>query len=416
MNLRVILPLLMVTSAAGVLHADKINLQLFASRFDSIPIGVVEFKVRGKAEPLADQPWKIIANDFDLCGRFHVVKKAAFDSAAFAAEGVGIYVDGEYSVVGGSLTFTCFVNDVAAREHLYKKEYKGDVASVRRLAHVFSNELYELLYGDKGMFESRVLYVRSESGEKNVAIMDYDGGNARQITKGAVLNLFPVFADSATMLWTSFLKGKPDIYKGSVYDAKNKVFVASRGIQVSPAVSPVDGTVAYASSKDGSLDIYTCALDGSGTKQLTFGGGVETAPCWSPNGYQIAYTSDRAGNPQIFVMDADGSNQRRLTHKSRYCDSPVWSPAGDRIAFTSMADDGKLDIWIISPDGSNEMQLTSGPGHHEYPAWSRGGLLIGFISRSGTRSDFCIMKSDGSRVRQITTSGDVQMPDWENYK
>jgi TolB protein len=396
-------------------YAAKVNLNVYASGFDSIPVGVVNFREKdagGLQTRLPCLPWAVIANDFQLCGRFHVVRRAAADSAAFAAEGTGMYIDGEYSVAGGQMSVTCYLNDITVREHLMTKEYRTDLASVRRLAHRFADEIYELLFAERGFFESRVLFIAAEGGGKNVAVMDYDGEDRRLITKGKVLNLFPVFVDSVSMLWTSYLKGKPDIYCGLLADGKGKVFAASRGIQVSPAVSDLDGTVAYASSKAGNLNIYTCASDGSGTLQLTFGSGVETAPCWSPNGYQLAYVSDRTGNPHIYIMDADGANQRRITYRSRYCDSPAWSPKGDRIAFVSMRDDGKLDIWAVSPDGSNEVPLTDLAGYNEYPTWSPDGSLIGFISRTNGKSDFYVMRPDGSRVRRITTSGDVQMPDW----
>jgi TolB protein len=404
--------LLFITGVGFTVQAVKVNLNVYASSFDSIPIGIVDFKAPRSNEGLSRLPWNIISNDFDLCGRFRVVNTPVFDSAAFAAEGVGIYVDGEYSVSGNAATLTCYLNDITVKEHLFSKEYKGNDTSISRLAHRFSNDVYKLLFAERGIFESRILFIATDASGKNVAIMDYDGGNRRLITNGKVLNLFPVFADSTTMLWTSYLKGKPDIYSCLIDDGKIRLFVASRGIQVSPAVSAIDGSVAFASSKNGSLDIYTCAYDRTGLRHLTVGGGVETAPCWSPNGYQIAYVSDRPGNPNIYIMDADGANQRRITYKSRYCDSPSWSPKGDRIAFTSMRDDGKLDIWAISPDGSNETPLTDLPGNHEYPTWSPDGSLIGFVSRINGKNDFYVMRPDGSRVRQITATGDVQMPDW----
>jgi TolB protein len=394
-------------------HAEKFNLNIYAGRYDSIPIGIVDFKASGVALAQDSLPSAIIAGDFDLCGRFQVVRKAAFDSAAFAAQNIAVYIDGDVSQSGGEIVFTCSVNDVAAREPLLKKEYRCAPSRLRSTVHAFSNDLYSTLFGDRGIFLSRVLYVKNAGSNKNIAIMDFDGAESRQITAGSVLSLFPAFADSTTFVFTSYLRGKPDIYRESVNGGKPLVIAASRGIQVSPAVSPIDETVVYASSVNGSLDIYTCALDGSGKKQLTFGhGGIETAPCWSPNGYQIAYTSDRSGNPQIYVMDADGGNAHRITHVSGYCDAPAWSPRGDKIAFTSMGGDGKLDIWVVSPDGSNEARLTSGPGHHEYPAWSPDGMLIGYIARSGGRSDFYVMKPDGSHVRQVTKTGDVSQPDW----
>jgi TolB protein len=411
-----VLLFLMLAGLSSSLQAEKISLQIYANRFDSIPIGIVDFKSKNGPALKEDQPWQIIARDFDLSSRFHVLNRPSFDSAAFSDVGASLYIDGEYSVEGSAVAFTIFVNDMGTKEHLLTKEYKGDLKSLRALSHRFSGELYELLFGDKGIFESRILYVKRTAEGKNIAVMDFDGFHQRQITKGKVLCLFPALADSTTAYWVTYQRGKPDICRGSILDGKNKIIVASKGIQVSPAASIIDGRLIYGSSKNGNLDIYSCNRDGGDTKQLTVSGAIETAPCWSPNGYQIAFTSDRSGNPQIYVMDADGGNQHRLTYKSFYCDAPAWSPRGDKIAFTSMKKNGILDIWTIAPDGSNEVEVTTLPGFNEYPTWSPDGRLIGFIHRAGGTSDFYIVKPDGTGVKQVTTSGDVLMPDWGNYQ
>jgi TolB protein len=401
----------------GALHfasrAEKINLEVYAGRFDSIPVGIVDFKpAAGGPELKENQPWKTIAVDFDLSCRFNVVDRPAYDSAAFAAAGAGIYIDGDYSMSNSSVRFTCAVKDVATKEPLFSREYKGDRADLRRLAHRFSGDLCDLLFGGRGISESHVLFVKYEKGNKSIAIMDYDGQNRRALTDSKTLYLFPAFIDSQAMVFTSYQRGKPDIYRCVIGERAFTVIAASKGIQVSPAVSPIDNKIAYASSKEGNLAIYVCNSDGSGARRITTGGGVKTAPCWSPNGYRIAFTSDRDGNPNIFVMDADGANQRRITHKCNYCDSPAWSPKGDRIAFNAMNEKGKLDIWTVSPEGADEVQVTSLSGHNEYPAWSPDGSLIGFINRTAGKSDFYVMKPDGSKIRRVTTTGDVMMPDW----
>jgi TolB protein len=404
--------------AFGILapaRSEKINLNVYASGFDSIPIGVVDFKAKTADRITFDQPWKIIANDFDLCGKFTVLVRPVFDSAAFSRAGIAIYIDGEYTLDPTVVAFSCYVNDAITRERLFEKDYRGRPSELRKLSHKFCNELYEILFGDRGIFETSILYIKSDFNLKNVWIMDFDGYNQQAITKGKVLNLFPSFVGRDAMIWTSYKRGKPDIYLTSFGGTKNTVIAASRGIQVSPSVSPIDGTIAYASSKNGNLDIYTCNPDGSGAKQITANWGVETAPCWSPSGYQIAFTSDRGGNPQIFIMDADGANQHRITYRSRYSDSPTWSPRGDKIAFTSMKENGKLDIWTINPDGSAEVQVTNLPGHNEYPTWSPDGNCIGFINRHQGSSNFYIMRQDGGKVKRVTASGDVQMPDWSGF-
>lgn len=407
--------ILLAAIFTGVSYAEKFDLEVYASRFDSIPVGVLDFKLTAGEALAEDQPWQVIADDLDFCGRFQVVRRSEFDSAAFADANVGLYIDGEYLVEGNNVQIDCYLRDVASRELIIGKKYKGEKNVLRGMAHRYSNEVVAMLFGDKGIFESNILYVKSSGTSKNIAIMDFDGYSRGNLTNNDVVNIFPTFADQNTIIWTSYLRGKPDLYKGSILDGSSKIFIYSRAVEASPDVSPVDGTVAYASSKNGNLDIYTCNPDGTGVKQLTAHYGVDTSPTWSPNGYQIAFTSDRSGNPHIYIMDAEGANQTRLTFEGKYADSPAWSPKGDKIAFMLMGESGRFDIYTIAPDGTNLTRATNIPGNNEYPTWSPDGSLIGFVNTTGGRSDFYICKPDGSRIRRVTTSGDIRMPDWSDF-
>jgi TolB protein len=403
-------------STLSIVRAEKFDLDVYAGKFDSIPIGVVDFvSTNEKVLHGPVLPWEVIAGDLDFCSKFTVVKQSTYDSAAFLAQNAGIYIDGDYTLDGTSVVLQCYLRDVLNKELIIGKKYKGDIKQLRRMAHRYSNEIVEMLFGDRGFFESRIVYVKAQKDKKSIALMDFDGYNPVVLTKNDVINLFPAFFDSADILWTSYLKGKPDIYKGSIYDGSFNSFLASKGTESSPDVSPIDGTIAYASSKKGNLDVYTCNPDASNVKQLTVHYGVDTSPSWSPNGYQIAFTSDRSGNPQIYVMDADGANQQRITFEGKYADSPAWSPKGDKIAYMAMDENGKFDLWTISPDGSNAAKITQLRGSNEYPTWSPDGVLIAFVNNTNGRGDLYVVKSDGSRLRKVTNTGDVKMPDWSSF-
>ncbi len=410
-----ILSILLLSIPALCLGAEQFDLEVYASRFDSIPIGVVEFQSTTGQTVKDNQPWAVIANDFDFSGKFNVVSSPAFDSTLFASNGIGIYIDGQYTIEGDKITIECFLRDVATRSLIIGKKYKGDLNFARSMAHRYCNEVVEMLFGDRGIFESKLLFVRVEGSKKNIALMDFDGYNQVKLTNNSSLNIFPTFGDNSTVLWSSYQRGKPDIYRGSTTDGTSKIFIYGRALQVSPDVSPIDGIIAYGSSNSGNLDIYTCAPDGTNVKQLTVHYGIDTSPSWSPNGYQIAFTSDRAGSPQIYIMDADGANQRRVTFEGKYNDSPAWSPKGDKIAYASMGDGWKFDIWTVSPDGSNSFKVTSLPGINEYPTWAPDGSLIAFTNTQGGRSDLYVVRPDGTRLRRVTTTGDVKMPNWSSF-
>jgi TolB protein len=399
----------------GMAFGDQVDLEAYASGFDSIPIAIIQFEQQPGTSPLAqNRPWEIIASDLNFSGRFLAHELPAPDSVYFEKHAIGIYVHGSYSVQGNSVTLECNLHDATSMRLLAGKKYRGELSKIRAMSHRYSNELFALLLGEEGPFESRMLYVVDKGASKNLAIMDYDGHNHKQLTQAATVNIFPAFIDSASIVWTAFFRGKPDLYKGSINSGKFGIFVYSRSVETSPCYSPITGLVAYASSRSGNLEIYTCDVSGAGRKQLTFSQGIDTSPTWSPNGHQIAFTSDRSGQPQIYVMDADGVNSRRLTFNSRYQDSPAWSPRGDLIAYSSL-NNGKFDIWVIGADGSDARAVTSMPGNNEYPTWSPDGSHIAFVSTRGGSSDIYAVRANGEGVKRITRQGTAKMPDWSHF-
>ena len=73
--------------------------------------------------------------------------------------------------------------DVASAEQLTGAQYFTAPDNWRRVAHIISDAIYQRLTGEKGYFDSRVVFV-DESGPKErrvkrLAIMDQDGANVR---------------------------------------------------------------------------------------------------------------------------------------------------------------------------------------------------------------------------------------------
>lgn len=352
----------------------------------------------------------MLAADLEFSGRFIVHHIPKPDSAYFAVNNIPLYVDGEYVITGSSLDCECALRDAHTGAKLYSNSFHQDLRHARAIGHRLADQLVEMLFSDRGIFESRILFVKAEGQGKNIMIMDWDGENQRQLTTGNTLNLFPAFIDSNSFLWTSFLRGHPDIFKAAI-GGKASSIASTRAIETSPSYCPVTGSVAFASSRDGNMEIYTCNLDGSGIKRLTHAKSIETSPCWSPNGYQLAFTSDRDGQPRIFVMDADGANVHMLTQDGGYQDSPAWSPKGDKIAYHSNIT-GTFQIWIANVDGSNPVQVTTMQGNNEYPAWAPDGDHLAFSSERGGKRDLYAVRIDGSQLKKLTNTGNAEMPDW----
>jgi TolB protein len=393
--------------------AEKVNLEVYASNLDSISIAVLPLKTTGDVKVTKNEPWKVLAADLEFSGRISVFRVLKADAAELAQNNVPLYIDGEYEVFGKFARVGFTLRDAKSSDALLEKKYEGELEQARAMAHRFADVLVETLFGDKGIFESRMLFVKDEGAKKNIMIMAWDGENMRQLTMTSTLNIFPAFVDSTVFLWTSFIRGHPDIYKAS-FGGRGGALISSRYIEASPSYSPITGKVAFTSSRDGNMEIYTCDIDGKSIKRLTTSKSIETSPCWSPNGYQIAFTSDRIGAPRIFVMDADGSNVHQLAFEGGYQDSPAWSPKGDKIAYQCITN-GKFEILTANTDGSNVFQVTNCPGDNEYPSWAADGMHIAFSSKRGVKTDLYAVKADGTRLIRLTNTGNAKMPDWSNY-
>src|ERR1035437_7673277 len=68
------------------------------------------------------------------------------------------------------------------------KSYSG---SARENAHHFADDIVETLTGNKGFATSKITFIATRSGKKEVYVGDYDGTNVRQLTHDGVVSVHP---------------------------------------------------------------------------------------------------------------------------------------------------------------------------------------------------------------------------------
>lgn len=329
------------------------------------------------------------------------------DFTPWMAAGYDLLVRSEYSIKGDNLTVEFRLFDVLNRKLMTAKRFLGSKKDLRRFAHSFSDEIMLALTGEKGCFTSRIALVQN----KEISVMDWDGYNQAILTRNGSINLNPDFSpDGKELIYTSYRRGNPDLYKRLISAGAETVLSNRRGLNITGTWSPDGSRIALAMSKDGDSEIYTISRDGKNPQRLTVGTSLEVYPAWSPDGRQIAFVSDRLGKPQIFVMDAKGGNVRRLTTSGGYNVNPRWSPKGDRIAYVRSG--GGFQIHTIKADGSDDIQLTS-QGSNENPTWSPDGRFIAFSStRSGSLAIY-VMRADGSGQTKVSRGrGASRQPSW----
>jgi TolB protein len=284
----------------------------------------------------------------------------------------------------------------------------------RRIAHMVSDAIYERITGEKGYFDTRIVFI-SESGPaikrvKRLAIMDEDGANPIFLTRGDYMVLTPRFNPTAQMIaYMSYIGSKPRVYLFDIETGKQEVLGNFPNMTFSPRFSPDGNQVALTLETAGNSDIYVMDLRTRALRRLTTDPGIDTAPSFSPDGKQIAFESDRGGSQQIYLMNADGSGQHRISFGQGANGTPVWSPRGDLLAFTRRVG-GVFNIGVMRPDGSGERLISSG-GKDEGPTWAPNGRVLMF-GRAQGNSQIWSVDVTGRNERRVLTPGSASDPAW----
>lgn len=371
---------------------------------------------------------KIIRDDLDLSGVFRVLDNKSFiDSdglsgadvrfADWSNVGADGLVKGKIERQGAGYAVQIYAFQVPRQRLALQRKYDEPNKSIRELGHAIADDLYRQFTGEPGVFQSQIAYVKKIRGEKQIFIMDMDGGDSRQLTKGGGLNLLPSFSpDGKQVLFTSYRYDNPDLFEVPSEGGPIKRLSQRPGLNTGAKVSPDNQTIALTLSKDGNSELYLLERDGNMNKRLTNAWGIDTSPSWSPDGKSIAFVSSRAGNPHIYLMDTEGNQVRRLTFQGKYNQTPAFSPRGDLIAFTARDEFNRFDIFTIHVETGAVTRLTQDQGNNEDPTFSPNGRLIAFTStRSGTRQIW-ITNLSGSHQRQITVGGNHSSPAWGPFR
>ncbi|WP_246519945.1 Tol-Pal system beta propeller repeat protein TolB [Ancylobacter lacus] len=307
--------------------------------------------------------------------------------------------------------------DVFAGQQLIGQQYFTQPENWRRVAHIIADAIYERLTGEKGYFDTRIVFV-DESGPKEkrvkrLAIMDQDGANVTYLTRGDDLVLTPRFSPtSQEITYMSYGRAEPRVYLLNIETGQREVVGNFPGMSFSPRFGPDGQRVILSLQQGGDSNIFVMDLRSKATTRLTDTAAIDTAPCYSPDGTQIVFESDRGGTSQIYLMGADGSNPRRISFGDGRYSTPVWSPRGDTIAFTKQAN-GRFAIGIMRTDGSGERILTEGY-HNEGPTFAPNGRVIMFFRDLGGSGGPQLYTVDvtGYNEQRVPTPSYASDPAW----
>jgi TolB protein len=305
--------------------------------------------------------------------------------------------------------------DVFAGQQLAGQQYFTSPDNWRRIAHIISDAIYERLTGDKGYFDSRIVFI-DETGPKQrrvkrLAIMDQDSAGVRYLTRGDDLVLTPRFNPSTQEItYMSYGQGDPRVYLLNIETGQREIVGNFPGMTFAPRFSPDGQRVIMSLQQGGNANLFVMDLRSKATTRLTDTPAIDTSPCYSPDGSHICFESDRGGSQQIYVMAASGGPAQRISFGEGQHSTPVWSPRGDYIAFTGQAR-GMFSIGLLKPDGSGERILTQG-FHNEGPTFAPNGRVIMFFRDPGMGPNLFTIDITGRNELKVPTPSYASDPAW----
>ncbi len=334
---------------------------------------------------------------------------------------------GALSAANGRLVVYGWLDDTrnTANPQVLGKQYNEAASEdmARTVAHRFADEIiFRLGGGINGIAETKIYFVSSRTGSKEIWSMDYDGQNQHPVTHLGSISLSPrISPDNSRVAFASLGREGWSIRMFSLELGRLVSFPGGTagGANQSPAWASDGSKIAFSSSRSGDPEIWIADASGGNLRKVTSFRGPDVAPTWNPRtNAQLAWVSGRTGLPQIYTMDQDGSSVERLTDGG-YAISPSWAPNGQFLTFSwnrkyGPGAPGGQDIYVmdISSKPLRWLQLTHESGSNDFPSWAPDGRHIVFERAIGGHTEIWSMLADGTQQHQLTKSGNNFMPNW----
>ncbi|MBN1960291.1 MAG: Tol-Pal system beta propeller repeat protein TolB [Deltaproteobacteria bacterium] len=422
--------ILALVCSANPARAQRLHIIVGGPNFRPFPIAAPKIASVGKSSSTreAAELTEIIQQDVDLARSLELVPPSSYLVATndtwqnpryqnWVNVGASALIRGIVEKVGKNIKVSLKLYDVISQREILNKVYQDKPTKTAYISHQFIDAVIMLLTGEEGIYSSKIAYIKNTRKAKALYNCDADGRNPKRITDSDVLNLLPAWDPTGRfILFTSYLKGNPDLYRFDRSNNSMQVISSQRGLNTGAKVSPDGKHIALTLSIDGNTEIYVMDTNGKNLRRLTDSWGQDVSPTWSPDGRRIAFVSSRSGNPHLYIMNADGSEVRRLTFQGNYNQEPNWSPrAGGQIVFTARDERLKFDIFIVHPETGEITRLTQDDGDNESPSFSPDGHQIVFISTRapGSSRKLMIMDADGKNQRRVSFDlAEYEMPAW----
>lgn len=417
--------------AASPAHA-AITIQITKYKEGALPIAIVPFGFTGAGAPPPHDIAAIVSADLERSGRFAPIAPADLPSRPSELAQVDfadwrllrtthIVVGRARAVPGGQYAVEFWLVDVFGGKHVAFGPVSTSPGDVRRTAHQIADEVYERLTGERGAFDTRIVYVaehgRGDGRRYELRVADSDGYGERPVVQSHAPIMSPAWSpDGQQVAYVSFEAKRAEIFVQDVSSGKRRRVASYPGINGAPAFSPDGRALALTLSKDGNPEIYVLDLASGLLRRLTADSAIDTEPSWSPDGASLAFTSDRGGSPQIYRVPADGTARpERITFEGAYNARPRFSPDGRSMAMVH-GNAGIFRIAVLDLD-SRALQVITDTYLDESPSFAPNGSMILYATSTAQGSALAAVSTDGAfQQTLVERRGSAREPAWSPFR
>lgn len=398
-----------------------LDLELTQGINSALPIAINSFGTDAAAQEIAN----VIENDLNISGQFKIISGPQGPNSQSSVNtlrqlGADSVVTGRVNQSGNRIEVSFTLADAVAKGNiLLTKTFQINANQVRALAHHISDEVYQKLTGERGIFSTRIAYISVQrNGPRarySLEVADADGHNPQSLLVSTEPIMSPSWAPNGKAIsYVSFEKKRAQIFTVSVETGQRHLITSFPGINGAPAWSPDGRHLAVVLSKSGTPKIYDVDLGSGVMKQLTFGNSIDTEPRFAPDGRSLLFTSGRGGAPQVYRLSLTDGQVSRVTFEGNYNARASYTPDMKHIVMLHR-EDRQFNIGLQNANGGPISNLTFS-GLDESPSVSPNSRLVLYATRHQDRGVLGIVSIDGRiRMRLPAREGDVQEPAWSPY-